>query len=497
MSVDERVAAPVRRFNAEVLLGLGVFGTSLTLLLIRFLVPRPVSMSDNGDGFRVLCAVGITWKSKPEQFVHLNWDMAADGCQANYAMTQSWLAGLASAFGHAVGMDTTLSLVVLGIVSSVIAAAAIALVVLGLPYGRRVRLLVATALMLVIADSAFFGYFSSIFGEGTAFLGLVLIAGGLVLTARPGRWSYLGMAVTFAGGLLAINAKAQMLTVLPLLALAVLLVRPGGHRGFKRWIPSAAMVLALGVSTVLVWQTVEPALSTNGTESRVPGADSEEVNVFNAVFLTIVDGKHDTVADLDALGLPRSFAQYAGQSWWGEHPARVDPLFPQVRGQFTRENVFSYYLHHRGRTTAVLQQAAQDLLTARPGYLASFDASAGFPPAEEEYRVPVVSWLTGLLAPLGLFALVPLWLLVLARIWWQRRTALGVVLGFLLAVALSQYVSAALGDGIEGIKHQVVALFATLLALVLAIPFRQVPQFWPSEPRWGTNSSVTGPSLPG
>ena len=107
--------------------------------------------------------------------------------------------------------------------------------------------------------------------------------------------------------------------------------------------------------------------------------------------------------------------------------------------------------------------------------------------------MPVVSWLTGLLAPLGLFALVPLWLLLLARVWWQRRTPLGVVLGFLLAVSVSQYVTAALGDGIEGIKHQVVALFAMLLALVLAIPFRQ---FWPSEPRLGTNSSVAGPSLP-
>jgi hypothetical protein len=85
----------------------------------------------------------------------------------------------------------------------------------------------------------------------------------------------------------------------------------------------------------------------------------------------------------------------------------------------------------------------------------------------------VVSWLTGLIAPLGLFALVPLWLLVLARAWSQRRTALGVVLAFLFTVSATQFGMAALGDGIEGVKHQSVALFTLLLALVLAVPVRR------------------------
>jgi hypothetical protein len=65
-----------------------------------------------------------------------------------------------------------------------------------------------------------------------------------------------------------------------------------------------------------------------------------------------------------------------------------------------------------------------------------------------------------------------------------------VVLAFLFAVSLTQFGAAALGDGIEGIKHQSVALFTILLALVLAA----LPQSRSSEPRWGRNSSVGGPS---
>jgi len=115
----------------------------------------------------------------------------------------------------------------------------------------------------------------------------------------------------------------------------------------------------------------------------------------------------------------------------------------------------------------VLDRAATDQLTARPDYLGSFDQEAGFPPHAQEHRVPVVSWLTALIAPLGLFALVPIWLFVLVSAWLRRRTALGVVLAFLLAVSVTQFGTAALGDGIEGIKHQSVALFSILVALAL------------------------------
>ena len=121
----------------------------------------------------------------------------------------------------------------------------------------------------------------------------------------------------------------------------------------------------------------------------------------------------------------------------------------------------------------MLNRAATDQLTARPDYLGSFDQAAGFAPHAQEYRVPVVSWLTGLIAPLGLFALVPIWLFVLVRAWLQRRDPLGVVLAFLLAVSLTQFGTAALGDGIEGIKHQSVALFALLL---VALPVCVLPR---------------------
>jgi hypothetical protein len=464
-----------RQPAAETLLGLGVFGGALALFVVRFLVPRPIAMSNNGDGARVLCGAGITWHGGPEPFIHLAYtaDPGAAPCRPTYLLTQGWLADVAVRLGGLTGVHGTLSLVVLGLLSSVIAAAAVAAIVLGLPYGRRARLAVAAGLLLVVADSAFFGYFAAVLGEGAAFLGLLLIAGGLLLTARAGRWSYAGMAVTLVGGVLAVNAKVQTLTILPILALAILLVRPGALRGARRWASAVLVIGALGAITLYAQQSVEPAVAPDGTLAARPGDDSREINVFNSIFLNIVDGKHDTQADLADLGLPPSFAQYAGNGWWHPHPATMDPRYAQYRGQLSRHNVVKYFATHPGRTLEVLNRAATDQLTARPEYLGSFDQSAGFAPHAQEHRVPVVSWLTGLVAPLGLFVLVPIWLFVLVRAWLQRREPLGVVLAFLLVVSLTQFGTAALGDGIEGIKHQSVALFTILLAVVLAVPVRR------------------------
>ncbi|HET6286029.1 MAG TPA: hypothetical protein VFG15_04660 [Amycolatopsis sp.] len=451
------------------LFGLSVFAAALTVLLVRFLVPRPVGMSDNGDGFRVLCGAGIPWKGKPEGFVRLAYTAPAGECDATYLLTQSWFARIARSIGGVLGLESTLSLVVLGVLTSVLAAAAVALIVVGLPYSRRVRGFAAVGLLLVVADSAFFGYFASVLGEGAAFLGLLLAVGGLLVTARPGWWRYAGLAVLLFGGVVAVNAKVQTLMILPLLALAALLVRPADVRGVKRWLPVMFVIGALAGGTAYAQQTVEPAKLPDGSLAARPGDDSREINMFNTIFLTIVDGRHDTGADLAALGLPASFGQYAGNGWWHPKPATLDPEYPKYREQISRRNVVEYFATHPLRTTEILNRAAGDLLIARPPYLGSFDRSAGFAPETQEYRVPIVSTVTKLLSPLGFFALLPIWALLAWRGWKTRREAVGITLGFLIAVAVGQFALAALGDGLENVKHQVIALFCTVLGVALAL----------------------------
>ncbi|RJQ87469.1 glycan biosynthesis hexose transferase WsfD [Amycolatopsis panacis] len=441
--------------------GLTVFAVSLTLLLVRFLVPRPVGMADNGDGWRLLCKLGGRQLDRPsEGFVRFTYG-AAPPCDSAYVSSQTWLDWTASKLGALFGVPGVLNLIVLGVLSCVLVAVAITATVAGLGLRGWHRWLATALLLLVMADSAFFGYFASVLSEGAAFLGILLICGGLLLMHRPLGLRRAGAVVTVLGGLIGLNAKSQTLVLIPLFVLAVLLVRPGRVRGKARWALPGAVLAIVAAGTLAMQSQGDPA----NTEYR-------QANMYNAIFSSIVDGKHDTNGDLTALGLPTSFAQYIGTGWWSANAAWHDPLYPKYEKQISRRNVAHYYATHPGRVTEILQQGGVDTLTARPENLGSFGESSGEPRLAKEYRVPVFSGLAALAAPLGLFVLVPIWVLVAVagvRAFRRQRREYGIVLFLLMFFAVGQFGLSALGEGIEGVKHQVLTLFPTVLAIVFGI----------------------------
>ena len=494
--LDERGAGPPgRRTGRELGLGAGVFVAALGLLLVRFLVPRPISAADNGDGKRVLCGAGIQRHLTGSQdFATTAYFDPLVDCDSEYFLSQIWFVRVAQWIGRLLGVEATLSLVIVGVLCSVVVAAGVALIAFGLPFSWRYRLLVSAGILLVLADSAFFGYFASVLGEGAAFIGITWLVAGLLLMSRAGWWRYLGLAVTIGGGIIAVNAKVQTLMILPLLLLALIFIRPPGVKGIARWAPAGLAFAAVLNATLYLQPPVE---------ETSPGEDTREINMFNTVFMSILDGEHDTSADLADLGLPESFAQYAANGWWHPNPAHRDPQYPQYRDQISRRNVVHYFGTHPDRTLQILDRAAGDLLTARPDYLASFTRESGYPPLTLEYRVPVLSGATAFIAPLGLWALLPIWLLVAVagvRAWRPRigRRQLGIVILFLLGIAVGQYGLAALGDGIENVKHQSIALFCTLLGVVLAaaglLPRQRRPEPTPTITDGADSSAAIAPS---
>jgi hypothetical protein len=311
-----------------------------------------------------------------------------------------------------------------------------------------------------MADSAFFGYFASVLSEGAGFVGMLLMAGGLLLMNRTGAWRYWGAALTVVGALIGINAKSQTLLLIPLFVVALALIRPLGARGRARWLLPLGVLVIVGAGTAAVQSKGDPA-----------NAEYREANMYHVVFDSIVDGKHDTDADLAALGLPPSAKKFIGTGWWAASPW-TDADYNGFRDKISRRNVVQYYASHPTRTLQILQQGAVDTLTARPARLGSFAESAGFPQMAQEYRVPVFSGLSALAAPLGLFVLVPFWLLIGwagVRAFRRRAREYGVVVFFLLLFAVGQFGLSALGEGVEGVKHQLLTLFPTFLAAAFAV----------------------------
>ena len=238
----------------------------------------------------------------------------APACKSDYISSQSWLDLAANKLGILLGSHAVLNLVVLGVLTCVLLALGVTAAVLALDLSRRNQVIATALILLVVADSAFFGYFASVLSEGAGFLGILLSIAGLLLMHRNGWWRYAGAAVATAGGLIGINAKSQTLLLIPVFVLAVLLARPAKLRGWTRWALPLAVLAIVGAGTLL-------------TQGKGDSANAEyrEANVYHVIFDSIVDGKHDSAADLAALGLPAEFAKYAGTGWWSPHAAWHDP----------------------------------------------------------------------------------------------------------------------------------------------------------------------------
>jgi len=438
----------------------GLFVGSLALLLIRWLVPGPIGAADNGDGWRILCHLGASEPDRiSERWVRMAY-RPSPPCHSGYVSTQTWLDHTAQWFGHLLGSSAALNLYVLGALSCLLVAAAVTMLALALPLSRRGQTVAAGLVLLALADSAVFGWFISVLSEGAAFLGITVMAGGLLVMQRADRWRYAGAVALFAGSVVALNAKAQTLLLLPVLVLALLVMRKAGRGRLVRWAVPVVVLVATSGATVLIQQSGDPA-----------GQEYEQINAYHTIFNSIVR-KGSAEADLVELGLPASWAKYQGTQWWGPRPtAYTDPAWPHYADRISRHTVLSFYEHHPVRTLQILNVGARDLLTARPENIGSFAEGSGAPAEAQEFRVPVLSGVTRLLAPLGLVALVPIWLLIAAAglASWRRARPVAVVVLFLVIAAVDQHVVAALGEGIEGVKHQVIALFCTFLGAMLGV----------------------------
>ena len=437
----------------------GVFVASLILLLLRWLVTGPIGAADNGDGWRLLCPLGANEPDRiSEDHVRMAYGPVAV-CDSAYVSSQSWFLRAAQWIGHQLGSGAALDLHVLGALTCVLVAVAVTLLTVALPLPPTGRATAAGLLLLVLADSAVFGWFVSVLSEGAAFLGITVTVGGLLLMQRVDRWRYAGALVAYLGAVVGINAKAQTILLFPVFVLALLVTQKSGRHVLARWALPVVVLLATATTTALVQRSGSPA-----------GSEYEQINAYHTIFNSIVREEH-AVDDLAELGLPAAFAQYQGTSWWGTPPAaHTDPVWGQYQDRISRRAVVDYYLEHPVRTLEILHAGARDQLTARPANIGSYPEGSGAPAMTQEFRVPVLSGITRAVAPLGLFVLVPLWGLIAAAsvVSWRRARPVAVMTLFVLAAGVGQFAVAALGEGIEGVKHQLVALFCLFLSAALA-----------------------------
>ena len=179
-----------------------------------------------------------------------------------------------------------------------------------------------------------------------------------------------------------------------------------------------------------------------------------------------------------ALGLPVSWARYAGHYYWDTGSVRTNPTLPRFYGKLTDTNIAHYLITHPGMIVRLGQNAAVQAQVFRVTALGDYTPSAGHPPGTVESRVVVVTWLMHLLPHgLGFGWYLPLWacmaalaLLALRRPGrkpWRRDGAVLVLC--MTTCAMVAFIPPAYFAGISTTRHMVGTNLATLLALTVAV----------------------------
>lgn len=476
-----RSDAWLRRLSEPRWLRLSIFGMTLALFLIRFLVPTPVGQADNRDGPRLMCgALGLNPVMPhhfPRFFEYAYFAYVPGNCsRAGYLTSELGPLAIARLLTPILGLHGTLNLIALGVLMCVIASVAIASLATGIRVRPWAQLLIAAGLWLVVADSAFFDLFASPYSEPAAIVGLLLVAAGLVHLGRDRRASIRGLALAGTGGFLVVLAKEQYLFLaLPIcLALVLASTTRAGGKGLARFRTPQAMAavviaaaLALSAAVYQEWNARSPY-----------GVRTQPMRVVDTIFEHIVNpGDKTKAADLRALGLPPSWAKYAGTYYWDSYSVRNDPLYPRYEPTLTDRHLASYFLTHPGQIINVGDQAANEGLRVQVTELGDFPPYAGKGKGAVDTRETVFSWVAQRLPPtLGLLWLV-LGCLIMAgvallalrrkRAPWHRDGAV-LVLCMIGCVAIG-FIPPAYFDGISTARHMAVMNLALALAFAMTV----------------------------
>jgi hypothetical protein len=464
---------------------LSIFTVSLTAFLVRFLVPVPVGQADNRDGPRVMCGLPLGMspvypRRDPRFFRYAYFQYASSPvCHHHLPYPTSEMGPLliSRLLTPVFGLSGQLNLIALGVLMSAVAAFGIATLVTGLRIRLWARVLLAACFWVVIADAAFFDVFASPFEEPAALTGLLLVAAGLVYLGRDKRATAFGLVVAGSGGFLVILSKEQYLILALPICLALVLASLNRGTVGQPWLrrfrsrqtgASAAVAAALAVLAAAYWTF--DAISHYGKRLH-------RIQVIDTIFVDIVNGHDNARADLRALGLPLSWARYAGLYYWHRGSLRTNPHWQRYAAQLTDTNVAKFWFTHPARFLSVAQTAAIQAQRMRDTYLGTYPPGAGYRKGAFESRVVVVTWLMHQLPyHLGLYWLLPLWLVMAGVAFialrrrllpWHRDGA--VVVLCLVGCAILAFIPPGFFESISTTRHMVGMNLATILAIPLSL----------------------------
>jgi hypothetical protein len=332
--------------------------------------------------------------------------------------------------------------------------------------------LASAAVVFLFCDYMYTSYFNTLYMDSSAYVFLLL---AIVFFLRAAKWrrSRDSAAAVLCSVLLVLSKPQHAV-------LGVWCAALFGIFGTPLW-PRNGRSLGVGSCIVLVAAT----LLSQKTAPPDYGAHS----YYSTIFFQILPGSTNASADLEALGLDRSFEKWIGTHGFSDGSGMNDPAFVD---DFMRRTSYGrlawYFLTHPRSTYHAIETSLAEAGRQRPK-MGNFDRGSGLPPFTQSYAFAGWSLLKQKLF-YGHGSLYLFWqlflsgsLCVLAVV---RRRALPDVLtagAFVLtAMSITAMMIASLGDAVEVTRHHFIssALLDLQLLFILILAANRSPKAEPA-----------------
>lgn len=473
---------------------------SAIAMLVRLFVPGPVGVADQGDGNGLVCSLGVSnvrpWDYADfTRFIYPSWTphpLVGEACGAagsgepvySSQLAFLWLGKLVTPlFGWGGGLDMR----AVGIVCCLVFGLLIAALVAVLPGRASFRVLIAALVTVVMADGVFADFFISPYPEPAAFLGTLGLLVALLNYWNGARSRWVTILPVVGAGVFTIAAKPEMVSWLPVLALALLWLPQGSTRRSGRRAPEGSRWRRFAIPLVAIMAIAAFTVAFMAVQPK----RTADLNIYNAVFAELLPHSPTPEEDLKWLGLDPGFVAASGTTVASPRSAALNPRFHEFQEQVGAGRLAAFYLTHPERLIGMGERGITAMLTPELGYIGSFMEGQGHEPFAKDHRFPVVLGLFTALkaAPVALVAMQLLTLLLGLAVAFRKKAAVGRVAVVVVVAGWLQFWVVVLGSGQPEIYRQLlvsgfhaalcVPLMVALISILASGPEKALQQTAP------------------
>lgn len=424
-----------------------VVAAAAVILTWQLFIPPIVGLADQGDFARILGRFGYTaeHRSATIAFVAPKYISDPSSRRPGWEQPSSEYLFVACAIllNKIISRDGKLDIVVIGVVHALAFLGAFARLLM-VTKQYRVSPYLWVVGLIVLTDVGYATYWNSFYAEPASCIFFLLLAAESIAICNSPRVSAGQLALWSLWAILWILAKAQNAPLGLLLTLFSVRLRWWTKERAARQLAVLGSVL-IGAAMLINIITIPPG---------VRFADS-----YNQMFLAILPESRNPSADLNALGVQPDLVKYSGTGAWSPGSGFQQMVASGLIGnRINHAAIARFYLQHPTRIWRRAKTLLPIAFSLRPEWCGNFERSAGRAPGARASAFTLWSGFhEQVLRRIGKLILILLFasplITVAAWIYLPTRRRHIELFGLLSACCLAAFLTAALGDAWDNVKH--------------------------------------------